>query len=78
LSSIRQANQHHVKPADESAGQPLDRVFERYRIHLLGVAEHGRRLLDHLEVDVKHNETSHFTALLVALTWGREVHSRGT
>jgi hypothetical protein len=28
------------------------------------VAEHGGRLLDHLEVDVKHNETSHFTALL--------------
>jgi hypothetical protein len=34
------------------------------RVHLLGVAEHGGRLLDHLEVGVKHNETSHFTALL--------------
>jgi predicted transposase YbfD/YdcC len=34
------------------------------RVHLLGVAEHGGCLLDHLEVDVKHNETSHFTALL--------------
>jgi predicted transposase YbfD/YdcC len=34
------------------------------RVHLLGMAEHGGRLLDHLEVDVKHNETSHFTALL--------------
>jgi predicted transposase YbfD/YdcC len=34
------------------------------RVHLLGVAEHGGRLLDHLEVDVKHNETSHFTDLL--------------
>jgi predicted transposase YbfD/YdcC len=34
------------------------------RVHLLGVAEHGGHLLDHLEVDVKHNETSHFTALL--------------
>jgi predicted transposase YbfD/YdcC len=34
------------------------------RVHLLGVAEHGGRLLDHLQVDVKHNETSHFTALL--------------
>jgi len=34
------------------------------RVHLLGVAEHGGRLLDHLEVDVKHNETSHFTELL--------------
>ena len=33
-------------------------------VHLLGVAEHGGRLLDHLEVDVKHNETSHFTELL--------------
>jgi predicted transposase YbfD/YdcC len=37
------------------------------RVHLLGVAEHGGRLLDHLEVDVKHNETSHFTELLEAL-----------
>ena len=37
------------------------------RVHLLGVAEHGGRLLDHLDVDVKHNETSHFTALLQAL-----------
>ena len=37
------------------------------RVHLLGVAEHGGRLLDHLEVDVKHNETSHFTALLESL-----------
>jgi predicted transposase YbfD/YdcC len=34
------------------------------RVHLPGVAEHGGRLLDHLEVDVKHNETSHFTELL--------------
>ena len=34
------------------------------RVHLLGVAEHGGRLLDHLEADIKHNETSHFTALL--------------
>ena len=34
------------------------------RVHLLGVAEHGGHLLDHLEVDVKHNETSHFAALL--------------
>jgi len=34
------------------------------RVHLLGAAEHGGRLLDHLEVNVKHNETSHFTALL--------------
>ena len=34
------------------------------RVHLLGVAGHGGHLLDHLEVDVKHNETSHFTELL--------------
>jgi predicted transposase YbfD/YdcC len=38
------------------------------RVHLLGAAEHGGRLLDHLEVDVKHNETSHFTALLEPLS----------
>lgn len=37
------------------------------RVHLLGAAEHGGRLLDHLEVDVKRNETSHFTALLQSL-----------
>lgn len=34
------------------------------RVHLLGVVEHGGNLLDHLEIDVKHNETSHFTELL--------------
>jgi predicted transposase YbfD/YdcC len=37
------------------------------RVHLPGVAEHGGRLLDHVEVDVKHNETSHFTELLGSL-----------
>ena len=37
------------------------------RVHLLGAAEHGGHLLDHLEVDVKHNETSHFTGLLQPL-----------
>jgi predicted transposase YbfD/YdcC len=37
------------------------------RVHLLGAAEHGGRLLGHLEVDVKHNETSHFTTLLEPL-----------
>lgn len=34
------------------------------RVHLLGVVEHGGNLLDHLEIDVKHNETSHFAELL--------------
>ncbi len=37
------------------------------RVRLLGVAEHGGHLLDHLEVDIKHNETSHFTELLEPL-----------
>src|SRR5215472_2292623 len=37
------------------------------RVHLLGAAEHGGHLLDHLEVGVKHNETSHFTELLEPL-----------
>jgi predicted transposase YbfD/YdcC len=37
------------------------------RVHLLGAAEHGGPLLDHLEAGVKHNETSHFTALLEPL-----------
>ena len=36
------------------------------RVHLLGVAEHGGRLVDHLEIDVKHNETSHFAELLAS------------
>jgi predicted transposase YbfD/YdcC len=34
------------------------------RVHLLGAARHGGPLLDHLEVGVKHNETSHFAELL--------------
>ena len=37
------------------------------RVHLLGVVEHGGNLLDHLEIDVKHNETSHFTELLAPM-----------
>lgn len=37
------------------------------RVHLLGVVEHGGNLLDHLEIDVKHNETSHFTELLTPM-----------
>jgi hypothetical protein len=37
------------------------------RVHLLGVVEHSGRLLDHLEVDVKHNETTHLTELLAEL-----------
>jgi hypothetical protein len=37
------------------------------RVHVLGVAEHGGHLLDHLEVDARQNETSHFTALLEPL-----------
>jgi predicted transposase YbfD/YdcC len=37
------------------------------RVHLLGAAGHGGRLLDHVEVDVKHNETGHFTELLEPL-----------
>jgi predicted transposase YbfD/YdcC len=37
------------------------------RVHLLGVVEHAGGLLDQVEVDVKHNETSHFTDLLTPL-----------
>ena len=37
------------------------------RVHLLGAAEHCGHLLDHLEVGIKHNETSHFTELLEPL-----------
>jgi predicted transposase YbfD/YdcC len=37
------------------------------RVHLLGAVQHGGHLLDHLEVGIKHNETSHFTELLEPL-----------
>jgi hypothetical protein len=40
---------------------------------LLGVAEHGGHLLDHVEVDAKHNETSHFAELLGAADLAGEV-----
>src|SRR6266576_1844386 len=43
------------------------------RVHLLGAAEHGGRLLDHLEVGIKHNETSHFTELLAPADLGGAV-----
>ena len=43
---------------------PGARRTDGTRVHLLGAAEHGGHLLDHVEVDVKHNETSHFTELL--------------
>ena len=68
------------RPAGKSAGPrpaagrgrgrqdlPRSPPRRRHRVHLLGVAEHGGHLLDHLEVDVKHNETSHFTELLEPL-----------
>jgi predicted transposase YbfD/YdcC len=37
------------------------------RVHLLGVCGHDGRFLDQVEVDVKHNETSHFAELLTGL-----------
>jgi hypothetical protein len=33
LSSTRQANHHRVNPDDDSAGQPLNRVFGRHRLY---------------------------------------------
>jgi DDE_Tnp_1-associated len=48
------------------------------RVHLPGAAEHGGRLLDHLEVDVKHNETSHFTELLAPLDLAGVVVTSGS
>jgi hypothetical protein len=47
------------------------------RVHLLGVATHGGHLLDHLEVGVKHNETSHFTQLLASLDLAGAVVTTG-
>ena len=43
------------------------------RVHLLGAAGHGGHLPDHLEVGVKHNETSHFTELPDPLDLGGAV-----
>ena len=37
------------------------------RFHLLGVCEHAGRFLDQMEVDVKHNEVTHFQELLERL-----------
>lgn len=37
------------------------------RVHLLGVCEHAGRFLDQVEVDVKHNEVTHFRTLLEPL-----------
>ena len=52
MSSIRQANHHHVKPAGDSAGQPLNRVFERYRFkslhEALDTTTPGGRLVFHV------------------------------
>ncbi len=45
------------------------------RVHLPGAAEHGGHLLDHLEVNVKHNETSHFTALLEPLDLAGKIYA---
>jgi hypothetical protein len=42
-------------------------ILMAWRAQGKGVAEHGGRLLDHPEVDVKHSETSYFTALLEPL-----------
>jgi predicted transposase YbfD/YdcC len=40
---------------------------DQTRVHLLGVTEHAGRFLDQVEVDVKHNETSHLSDLLAPL-----------
>jgi hypothetical protein len=41
LSSTRQANHHHVKPAGDSSGQPPNRVFEQHRTTLLRPTRKG-------------------------------------
>ena len=46
---------------------PRARRADGIRVHLLGAAERGGHLLDHLEVGVKHNETGRFTQLLEPL-----------
>jgi predicted transposase YbfD/YdcC len=40
---------------------------DRSRVHLLGVCGHDGQFLHQIEVDVKHNETTHFQELLTPL-----------
>jgi predicted transposase YbfD/YdcC len=70
----REAAQRKVLARNRIRGVAVDGKTSRgarrpdgTRVHLLGVVEHGGRLLDHLEVDVKHNETTHFSDLLAEL-----------
>jgi hypothetical protein len=46
---------------------PRARRADGTQVHLLGAAEHGGHLLDHLEIGDGHNETSHLTELLEPL-----------
>lgn len=46
MSSIQQANQYHVKPPGESAGQPLNRVFERYTVGEDAVVDLAEKAFD--------------------------------
>ena len=54
LSGARQANHHHVKPAGDSAGQPINRVLERYRhanLRLRDRPDVGVQLVNNLMTD---------------------------
>ena len=70
----RAAEQARTRARDRLPGVAVDgktcrgaRHGDGTRVHVLGAAAHGGYLLDHLQVDAKHNETSHFTALLAPL-----------
>ena len=53
--------------ASSTSALPMTQIQARCRRPERTVVGHGGHLLDHLEVDVKHNETSHFTELLGSL-----------
>jgi len=70
LSTTRPANHHHVKPAGDSAGQPLNRVFERYteendRIWRLslGTALGPFRIMDRIGLDVALAVEEHYATI---------------
>ena len=76
----RDKAQHRAAARSRLVGLAVDgktsrgaRRADRSRVHLLGVCGHDGQFLDQIEVDVKHNETSHFQELLAPLELTRQV-----
>jgi hypothetical protein len=70
LSSTRPANHHRVKPAGDSAGQPLNRVFGRHR--LIETRANGQPALAVYRTD-PHAGILHASGLLVITLAGPRV-----